>query len=150
MKRQPFAWSLVLLLVTACAAPGPDAGRPVLVRLRGVGNNAGEIGQAALVPVAGGTQINITISGVPPMTTRPVHIFTFIHEGSCSNLPERATYELNDRTLVHSSTGRPPFTLANSVPVPMEQLLSGRYALALRNSPASGNWLIFCGELVRG
>jgi hypothetical protein len=139
------------LLLAACASPGPDATTPVLIRLNGVGNNSGETGQAALVPVKDRTQINLTLSGVPPMTTRPVHVYTYIYEGSCSKLPEKPAYELNDRVLVSSSagTGRPPFTLSHTVPAPMEQLLGGRFALALRNAPADGSWLIYCAELRR-
>jgi len=151
MKPHPFASGPALLLLAACAASGPDVSAPVLVRLKGVGNNAGEIGQAALVPVKDTTQINMTLSGVPPSTTRPIHVYTYIYEGSCGSLPEKPAYELTDRVLVSSSAGngRPPFTLSLTAPVPMEQLLGGRYALALRNAPADGNWLIYCAELRR-
>ena len=45
--------------------------------------------------------------------------------------------------------GRPsgPFTLEKTVPVPMDTLRSGNYAIVLRTTPADGNLDIFCGEI---
>jgi hypothetical protein len=31
----------------------------------------------------------------------------------------------------------------------MDELLSGRFSIALRTSPADGDWVIYCGELRR-
>ena len=157
MKRHAFTSSLALLLLAACAAPSTldptaQASVPVLVKLNATAYNAGEIGQASLIADKGSTRIVLNFSGVPPNTTRPVHVYTYIYEGTCSQLPETPAYSLTDKVLVSSATGmatRAPFTLSHSVSAPLDDLLSGRYALALRSAPADGNWVIYCGELRR-
>jgi hypothetical protein len=92
------------------------------------------------------------VSGVPlALSSRPVHLYTFIHEGSCSNLGAQPAYALLDRVLAQStgggrSTGG-PFTIANTAPLPVERLRSAGHALVVRTSPADGSREIFCGDI---
>jgi hypothetical protein len=152
------AWFVASVFLAGCAGPnlhssaGQAAG-PVVVKLNATSRNAGEIGQAMLLPVNGSTQITLDFSGVPPGTTKPVHVYTYIYEGECGKLPKKPVYSLNDRVLVipsaarsgHSSHG--PFSLSHLAPLPIEELMSGRFALGLRTAPADGDQLIYCSDV---
>ena len=145
-------------LVDGCAGPnlpGSDmqSAKPVVIRLNATTVNAGEIGRASLVEEDGTTRISLNFSGVPVGTVLPVHVYTYVYEGACDKLPEEPAYSLNDHVLVTDSTGRlarsrrGAFTLSHSAPVAAGDLLSGRFALALRTAPADGDRLIYCGDL---
>ena len=68
-----------ILLGAACASTA----RVEQVGLAGTSFNAGEIGQATLVPREQVTDVVVKVSGVPNTVTRPVHLYAFIHPGSC-------------------------------------------------------------------
>jgi hypothetical protein len=147
-----------VVLVAGCAGTNvPQAAEtgtePVMVRLQATTYNAGEIGQASLLPQGGKTLIRLNFSGVPPYASLPVHVYTYIYEAACARLPETPAWSLNDRVLVEGFSGqrsyspRGPFTLSHIAPVPVDQLLSGRYALALRTAPADGDQVIYCADL---
>ena len=97
--------------------------------------------------------IRLNFSGVPPYASLPVHVYTYIYEAACANLPDKPAWSLNDRVLAEGFSGqrsysrRGPFTLSHIAPVPVDQLLSGRYALALRTAPADGDQVIYCADL---
>ena len=124
-----------------------------MVKLDATPYNAGEVGQATLLPVNGNTRIVLSFSGVPPETTKPVHVYTYIYEGECDKLPKEPIHSLNDRVLVTTPAGRSgyssrgPFSLSHSAPLPIEELLSGRFALGLRTAPADGDQLIYCSDV---
>jgi hypothetical protein len=132
-----------------CVAHARDTGA-VVVPLKASSYNAGHVGQATLLPEGGATRIVLWFSGVPWDTTLPVHVYTYLYEGSCSALPERPAMSLNDRVRWWGVTGRRGPSLGQTARMPMDELLSGRYALALRSAPADGNELIYCGDLRRG
>ena len=146
------------VLVAGCAGPDlPQAAEegtePVVVRLQATTYNAGEIGQASLLPQGDKTLIRLNFSGVPAYASLPVHVYTYIYESACAKLPEKPAWSLNDRVLVEGFSGqrsysrRGPFTLSHIAPVPVDQLLSGLYALALRTAPADGDQVIYCADL---
>ena len=129
------------------------AGVPVSFKLTATAYVAGEIGQATLIPENGATRIALNSSGVPRNTTQPVHVYTYLYEGRCSELTTKPAHSLNKRVLVSTPSGRTgdgvrgPFQLSHAVPLRIDELLSGRFALGLRTAPADGDHLIYCGEL---
>lgn len=143
------------------AGPGLPTGAAhaaalVVFKLSATSYAAGEVGQATLIPESGSTRIALNFSGVPRNTTQPVHVYTYIYEGRCGGLSAKPAYSLNDRVLVSTPSGRigygprGPFSLTHSVPLSIDELLNGRFALGLRTSPADGDHLIYCGELRKG
>ena len=104
-----------------------------------------------MLPVDGNTSILLDFSGVPGGTTLPVHVYTYIYEAGCGALPTKPAYALNDRVLARKDTGSwaGPFKLAHTTPLPMNELLSGRFSIALRSAPADGDQVIYCGEVRR-
>ena len=151
----------VILALFACAGQGLPAGVAhaadlVVFKLTATSHVAGDVGQATLIPENGSTRIALNFSGVPRNTTQPVHVYTYIYEGRCGELLAKPAYSLNDRVLVSTPSGRGgygargPFRLLHSLPVGIDELLSGRFALGLRTAPADGDYLIYCAELRKG
>jgi hypothetical protein len=135
------------------AKPRPDI---VIIPLTGIAYGAGEIGKAVLVAQGEKTAVTIEVSGVPDYVTRPVHLYTYIHRGTCGNLDREPVYSLDERVLA-SVLGRPsvirgigakgPFTVANTAPVTLSALSGSPHAIAVQTSPADGSYLIFCGNI---
>jgi hypothetical protein len=149
MSIRPSTLLLALGLV-GCAATG-DEGRAdglLTFTLEASPRNAGQIGQGALLPDGDQTLMTLTVSGVPPWTTRPVHIFTFVHAGSCASHDSSPAFALNEtvQPMRQGSLSR-PFVLRKTVPLPLDALRSPPHAVILRTSPADGFEEIFCGEL---
>ena len=112
----------------------------------------GETGRAFLMPQGNDTRVLIEVSGVPgQVSSRPVHLYTFIYQGICGRLGREPTYALLQRVLAQSpsSLGRPrgPFTVSNTAPLPMQKLRDGNYAIVVQTAPADGNIRIFCGDV---
>ena len=155
------AFASVPLLLCACASTGASDGGGVragragamVVPLAASRYNAGQIGSATLLPQDGNTRVLLQFSGVSNFSTSPVRVFTYLYEGSCGQLPERPAYSLNDQVLVRRDTGslafgpRGSMRLSHEAPLPIDELASGRFALALRSAPADGNNLLYCGDL---
>lgn len=149
----------VLVLATVAAALDGCVGTTdgsardvVAVPLQPARIVAGEVGQAHLMPQGDGTRVRVEVSGVPMMlSSRPIHLYTFIYEGNCGNLGAQPAYALLDRVLAQSTSGRTsaggPFTISNTAPLPLATLRSGTFALVVRTSPADGNRELFCGEI---
>ena len=150
------ALAIVQFVISGCAGTGSPTTRSaaagaVVIPLPATRINAGEVAQATLVPLDGNTSILLHFSGVPLGTTLPVHVYTYIYEASCGALPTKPAYALNERVLTRKHAGGlvGPFDLAHPMPLPMNDLLSGRFSIALRSAPADGNQVIFCGGLRR-
>ncbi|MDM0114369.1 hypothetical protein QTI66_19605 [Variovorax sp. J22R133] len=146
--------------VCACVGTGGPARQDVVagsvvIPLRATPVNAGNVGRITLLPMGGETSVRVDLSGVPAGTTAPIHVYTFIYEAACDALPSKAAYALNDRVLVSNNAGnlgvtpRGPYRLAHTAPLSMNELLSGRFSIALRSAPADGDRVIYCGELRR-
>ena len=143
------------VLVAACAGtPAAPSRGFVTIVLQATPRNAGQIGRAFLMPQNEGTRVQIEVSGVPPeVSTRPVHLYTFIYEGNCGKLSPQPAYALLDRVLAQSPTSSAivpaggPFTVSNTAPLSIDKLRAGRYAIAVKTSPADGDVEIFCGNV---
>lgn len=116
--------------------------------------NAGQTGRAILTPLGDQTQVTIIVSGVPAeLVARPVHLYTFLYRGSCSNLAPQASYSLTERVRAETpassavaTIGR-PLTVANVAPIALDELRRESYAIRVTTSPADGNREIFCGDI---
>jgi len=113
--------------------------------------NRGEVGQATLIGRGGNTDVTIMASGVPEDVTRPVHLYVYIHRGSCGQLQQQPDYSLTDHVLADVSWPMAfrngPYTLRSTVAVPLEQLRGKPYAILVRSSPADGARELYCGDL---
>lgn len=143
-------------LLCACVGTADAPSRElVTIQLDAAPLVAGEIGRAFLMPQGDGTRVQIEVSGVPPqLTSRPVHLYTFIYEGSCGKLGAQPAYSLFDRVLAQSQSGTgvvalggPPFTLSNTAPIALQRLRAGNFAVVVKTSPADGDREIFCGNV---
>jgi hypothetical protein len=146
------------LAVAACmlatGATGAGAGDTSYVTLQPTTRNAGQIGRAFLLPEGTGSRIQVEVSGVPPMlSTRPVHLYTYLYAGTCERRSKEPAFSLLTRVLAQSPSGganvRGPFTVSNSAPLPFDRLTAGPYAIVVRTSPADGSVDIFCGNVGR-
>ena len=136
------------LLIAGCGTNPADAGGPVAVSvaLKGSGTNAGEVGRTTLLARRGGTDITIVVSGVPPGTTRPVHLYASLHRGSCGALEEPAEHALTERVLAETWRNG-PYTVRAAIAVPLARLRASARAIVVRNAPADGAQLLYCGNL---
>ncbi|MDT3671051.1 MAG: hypothetical protein ROZ37_12050 [Aromatoleum sp.] len=159
MRRSGMLGLMVVGLLAGCA--GADwksteeaGGGSVAVRLSATRVNTGEIGLAMLTPLRDGTGVTVEVSGVPSPSTRPVHLYTYIHEGTCDALNPTPAYTLTDRVLAESlntfpmaASAGPPLKVSNTAPVPLATLRSRPNAIVVRSAPADGNRAIFCGDI---
>lgn len=146
-------WLLLAGVALAGQGCAPGAGDPqerqiLTVPLAATIHNAGKIAQATLVDQGDSTGITFIIGGVPSGTSRPVHLYSYIYPGRCDRLGAEPAYEMNQIVLADRiSRAQSGWRLSKRVEVPLEQLRSGGYSLVVRNSPADGNWDLFCGEI---
>ncbi|BAL26368.1 hypothetical protein [Azoarcus sp. KH32C] len=125
----------------------------ITVRLDSTRYNAGRTGNAVVYPVGDKTGITITASGVPSYASRPIHLYSYLFEGSCANRAPGPTYTLTDHTLAESivrptavGAFRGPVRISHSVALPFERLRATSFAISVRVAPADGNYEIFCGS----
>jgi hypothetical protein len=141
------AGALLLATCATLAEPG------LVVPLAPAPSNAGAMAQATLMPAARGTRIEVFFTAAGQQPTTPLHIYTYLYEGTCASLPAVPAYELNDRVLVRTPRGdlaqtrRGAFTLSHNIALPLAELVDGRFVLALRAAPQDGHALLYCGEL---
>ena len=137
--------------ICGCAsAPGggPGSSDKFNVRLIAGPRNAGQVGEASFAAQSDATNIVLTLSGVPSQVTRPVHLYTYIYEGTCGNLSPKPAYSLNEVVLARAaSPSGAGFTLNKLAPIPLEKLRSGRYAIAVRTQPPDLDQEMFCGNI---
>jgi hypothetical protein len=138
-------FATAMLLGCASPTPTPQAATVHLV-LPGVGTNVGRLATADLIERSGHTDVVSEVYGVPAWVTLPVHIYTYVYQGSCARLGPVA-YSATDRVLTFANTARSVFTVRNSIPANLQQLRSQPFALVLKSSPADADALLFCGEL---
>ena len=159
-SRALAALAITHSVMSGCAGTGSPATQSatpgtVVIPLKATRINAGNVGRATLLPLDGKTSILLDFTGVPEDTSVPVHVYTYIYEAACGALPTRPAYALNERVLASNPAGvrvygvRGPYKLAHTTPLPMNELLSGRFSIALRSAPADGDRVIYCGELRR-
>lgn len=164
MRSSTIASSMAVGLLVGCAGIGGDrganagasAGDSIGVRLTATRANTGEIGQVILTPRGDKTDVTVQASGLPDHSTRPVHLYTYIHEGTCDNSSPTPAYALTDRVLAesvnvfpHMANAGPPFKVSNTAPVALATLRSSPHAIKVRSAPADGNVDIFCGDIGR-
>ena len=150
MKANPIPNGLVVALaLVGCADRMQDG--VISVPLIATSRNAGETGRAFLVPRGTETGVVVEVSGVSPqITSRPVHLYTFLYDGRCDGLPPKPAHALTDRVLAQSgrtagaAPASGPFTVSNTVAMSLETLRRARYAIVIRTSPAEGNVELFC------
>jgi hypothetical protein len=144
--------SALVLAACACTLAGAEPAS-VQVMLTPTPINAGYMARATLLPAPAGTRIDLFFTGAGPAPTSPLHVYTYVYEGSCAALPAQPALSLNEQVLVRTARGdiafgrRGAFTLSHVAPLPLDQLMDGRYALALRSAPADGGAVLYCGEL---
>jgi len=112
--------------------------------------NAGRVGDAYLLRREHRTDIVVKVSGVTGWVTRPVHLYVYVHEGSCASPSPQPLHALTQRVLAR----RDPdgfLTLSQMLPAAAGDALLGRdYAIIVRSSPADANMPLFCGDLRSG
>lgn len=120
--------------------------------------NAGNVGKATLMPQGDKTVVRVALSGVPDYTSRPIHIYTYIYDGTCGSRNATPRFALTDRVLADGLIAEPglgpepigvftgPVQLAHSIPMDFQAFRATRYAISVRTSPADGNTEIFCGD----
>jgi hypothetical protein len=118
------------------------------VRLTAGPQNAGQIGEASFAAQGDATNIVLTLSGVPSQVTRPVHLYTYIHAGTCGNLGPKPAYSLNEIVLARTtSPSGAGFTLDKLAPVPLPRLRAGGYAIVVRTQAPDLDQEMFCGNI---
>ncbi len=125
----------------------------VTILLTATPYNAGRIGRAYLIPSGGRTVVRIEASGVPPYVTRPIHLYTYLYEGSCSEHGGKPAFDLNAIVLA-SSIANPAgigafggaVTVSNAAPIAIDVLRAKPYAIVVKTGPADGDDALFCGD----
>jgi hypothetical protein len=144
-----------LVLLGACATPAGGSREGWTVPLAASRSAAGGVARATMLPAGDTTRVELFFSAAGPAPTIPLHVYTYLYEGSCAQLPTQPVLDLNDTVLVHTATGevaqtrRGAFTLSHRVDLPLATVAGGRYALALHAAPADGGELLYCGDLRR-
>jgi hypothetical protein len=153
MNAHPLPTLACVLLLAACASTGTPEQSTLVVPLVPAAHNAGSLGRATLMPAPDGTRIELFFTGAGMQPTSPLHVYTYLYAGRCNELPATPAIALTERVLVQGVRGniaagrRGAFTLSHLVPLPLPELASGRFALALRSAPADGGELLYCGDL---
>jgi len=161
MSARTLRGSLLAALLGGCASGVVDADRRdapgaafATIPLTATPYNSGRIGRAYLVPNADRTIVRIEASGVPDTVGRPIHLYTFIYEGTCAERAGKAAFALTD-TVLASSVANPSsmgavggaLTIANVAPISLDALRARPYAIVVRTSPADGDRDLYCGEV---
>jgi hypothetical protein len=147
-------WLVAGSLAGCATSPGQDtaaSARPAVrhVTLAATPSNAGEVGHAYLVPQDGHTAVVLKASGTPGWMARPVHLYAYVHEGSCASPSPRPAFALADRVLARRELDG-WLTVRNTLPVSLEALERTAHSLVVRSSPADANIPLFCGDLRAG
>lgn len=143
------------VVVNAAAATNADLSDPMSIQLMATQSNAGQTGKATLHPQSEKTLVDIIISGVPSFTSPPVHLYSYVYEGTCESHKPQPRFALTRKVLaatdfrpLASGPIRGPFNLSESMPITLQTIRASQHAISVRTSPADGNFEIFCGESV--
>ena len=151
---------VIAALMAGCASVANDGDRGdapggafATVVLTATPYNAGRIGRAYLVPSGDRTVVRIDASGVPDTVARPIHLYTFIFEGSCAARSEKPAIALTG-TVLASSIANPaqigayggPLTITNAAPISFDALRAEPHAIVVKTSPADGDRELYCGD----
>lgn len=140
-------WICALLasgLLAGCAGSAGDS-RIVNVTLNATPANQGQAGMAVFVDKGDETGLDFTIGGVPSGVSTPLQLQAFIYPGACGSLAAQPAYSLNQDT--QAAPGQAGWVMSKVVPVSLNSLIGGNYAVTVRTSPADGNLTIFCGNI---
>ncbi|WP_233809876.1 hypothetical protein [Paraburkholderia sp. HP33-1] len=129
---------------TAIASPPSER---ISIPLTATSQNAGKIAQATLVPVGDATEIVLFVGGVPSNVAQPPHLYTYIYPGMCGDLGPKPVIAMNDQVVLGDRLPQLSRWMSKRVPIALNELRSGDYALVVRTSPADGFVNIFCGNL---
>lgn len=126
---------LGLILVTSLAgcAQLPGYHKNMKVDLNAQ-NQSNESGTATLTAMGEQTKVEIDLSNAPSGTPQPAHI----HEGTCDNLAPKPKWPLSSVKNGKSST---------TVPVSLDKLRSGQYAINVHKSADDLKTYVACGNI---
>ncbi|MBF7730639.1 hypothetical protein [Pseudomonas sp. N040] len=144
-RRLALAVGLLAATLGGCAGTGGDAAQFLQLDLQATQENAGAVGQVALLPQGDETSLSFFIGGVPPWTGRPLNLLSYIYPGSCTALGSKPAYAMNSTTQTLVVDGG--WRMAKSVPAELEDLREGSYSVVLRTTPADHSVNIFCAEI---
>ena len=143
----------VLFSVTSAGATDPSkkesaAGNNQIVQvdLKASRYNAGALGRATFVAMGGNSEVQFYVAGLQPWINRPIHIYTFIYPGTCAKLGKKPAFEMNDN-VVTNRVQDDAWKVTKRLPIALNSLLTGNYAVVVRSSPADGNNDLFCGDI---
>ncbi|MDR6928309.1 hypothetical protein [Pseudomonas sp. BE134] len=136
-----------LLLTASLFGCTSSSDHTITVPLKATQKNAGQIANATLNAVDGETNFDFYLTGVPEGATLPLRIFTFVIKGSCQQ-PGSVAYDMNDR-ITTQRAAESGWTFYRSAPIPLPDLLSGKYSILVRTTPEDGSVDIFCGDIVQ-
>jgi len=123
----------LLVGLVAIPAVAAAAAHSVTVTL-GEQNSSGENGKAVLIAEGAKTKVVVNIKHAPARVAQPAHI----HDGTCSNLDPKPAFKLNPVRHGKSTT---------VVPVALDKLLSGKYAINVHKSFKDIKDYVSCGDI---
>src|SRR3989449_7958053 len=109
------------------------AAKSVTVRL-GQQNKSGESGTARLTPDGDKTKVVVNLKGAPKGVSQPAHV----HEGTCAKLDPKPKYPLQNVVDGKSTS---------EVPVSVDALMSGSYAINVHKSADDIKTYVACGDI---
>ena len=146
MKRIGFLVVATLALALAGCGGGDEPGQldhdePAQLRIdMDQLNESGESGTATLFFLPNRrTQVTVELNGAPPDTAQPAHI----HKGTCEELDPKPAYGLKPIKVSGSGVGRS----VTRIPVGIEELESGGYAINVHRSAESPEVYVACGDI---
>jgi hypothetical protein len=144
---------MVVLAAWASSQPLAVAARPAVVTVALAPSAAVVSGPArAMLAERGGvTDVSVEVTRVPSGITLPVHLYTYLYRGSCDSLSPQPERRLTRRVLADTPGIEPlqvgPYTVGNTLDMPLAQLRSAPRAILVRSGPADGNLPLYCGNL---
>ena len=146
MKKIVCSFVMAGILFAAALAGAAEKARIVQITLKASHFNAGAIGRATFVPAGKSCEVVFDVANLQSWLQRPLRIYAFVYAGSCAKLGNNPAYEMND-TVTADRTGKNAWRVTRKIPVPLDGLLAGQYAVVVRSSPSDGNKDLFCGDI---
>lgn len=143
--RIPLTAILVTASLLGCSSSSKHS---MTLPLTATHQNAGQIANTTPTAVNNETNFDFYISGAPPEgTTLPLRVYTFVNKGSCQQ-PGPVAFDMNNR-ITTQRTAEAGWAFYRSAPIPVPDLMSGKYAVVVRTTPEDGSIDIFCGDIVQ-